>query len=1369
LGRIFSRVRLHEGGDAAGMSRDINAKAFTSGHDIFFGAGRQDRRSHEGRRLLAHELTHVVQQKGTDGGVIRRQEGGGEAQIMARQLVTDYPAFRDAVINENMKQGVLIMSYANLLYRASEINKQAYLKQLDTMLRDGLESHLLVMGKDLDPKTRLFIEESVNIANTRALDPAPAVKKPVAKPAVKGGEILSPTLVDNDAQAIYDILLNPFADGARIADILSGKSIAHRRAVRSMFNAKMGHTLELLLETSLRGDNFRAAMVYLLPALTLMERLQIPINTIDDNEEEMVEMIKDAASQPEEIAQAKEEGLRDFMLAQLSGKDLYETHRLVYPPDQYPELHFAMVNQVVSGANGTFWDDDDVVYMIAIDLTPAQRMFVWEHHMDKINFVSADRQELKLLFTGTELEVLATSMKLATEGAGTYDELAEKTVTAAKAKIDRKNELQERARQGDDSVWEELRTIGDIDKLVAPTFVGDGLYQHSFLGRLSGDLSKAEFNEYAAKLGMTAYDLAKLKILESVSFWGDDEDAMKEAFEMIPDYFIRQQLWNDPGVQSAIHRALNAEEEDKLAIYREGFASEIAEEKFLELTGYLDFGHPTFVKLIQLLVKMSEEDRTRLVAKYPERIRKFTDRMGYDATLARAVDEAARTGKVSLELSILAATTGAGTSEELVESTLGQLGDREYFQLRLGYALSKGYTLDHAIVSSDSQDYCLRRYKWLESELEGDYGSDEMHETLELVLKQPSLLEIRHPEGIRLSAFIFNQRVHDMIDGRHDSFWDLGDKFVDVFSNTGGVADYKAVLEMARYKQALENGEIDDLEFADLASGYENFVKAYQDHVAAADSAADIAGTVAAVVVAIVITVASFGTATPVTTAGLSAYIGSLSAAEIVTAAAITGTTRVAVSKMVGGEHFDLTEEGAGSFAAGAVDGVLAVMSAGIAETLQTAFFKALRLEAKLATVMAEAAVDASRSSLQKLGYDAAVFGLRGTIDGTFSGLFGNLVLTAADEATYRNGIWDTLLTFGKSMALGAGLGGVTGGIMGGGMAGVSASLSKTAAGKVISRLTKAGIDLADLEVLNPAELSRLSAIDDAILQGNEAQARELFGSLKGSLDADHAARLERSLFSESSLARGKAKAVGAEGEGVPTNVSRNQPDQNSTVTADELKRMGAETTALPDGHELLRTTKGECFVCTNCIDVTDLMREFPHSVEQPHFQSRLAEIGNLAQQGKKFAAWDLKASIRSEMIKLSSEPNALDPILAKTKAEFENLAQNPSTVHPPSHVSGRGYNNETTAPNPVKLKDMKAAWIRFLGPGPYTNIHPRTGVLDNTKLVSADGKRSIRYGGHEVGSKPTKHHYHEETWTYDSHADVFNVDNLIVRVPIQK
>ena len=62
LGHDFSRVRLHTDGAADASARAVNALAFTVGNDVVFGAGQFEPTSACGRRLLAHELTHVIQQ-----------------------------------------------------------------------------------------------------------------------------------------------------------------------------------------------------------------------------------------------------------------------------------------------------------------------------------------------------------------------------------------------------------------------------------------------------------------------------------------------------------------------------------------------------------------------------------------------------------------------------------------------------------------------------------------------------------------------------------------------------------------------------------------------------------------------------------------------------------------------------------------------------------------------------------------------------------------------------------------------------------------------------------------------------------------------------------------------------------------------------------------------------------------------------------------------------------------------------------------------------------------------------------------------------------------------------------------------------------
>jgi Domain of unknown function (DUF4157) len=76
----FSSVKIHDDDLAAKSAGSINALAYTSGNNIVFNSGQYNTTSDSGKRLLAHELTHVVQQNGPN---IRRQEDVASSESTA--------------------------------------------------------------------------------------------------------------------------------------------------------------------------------------------------------------------------------------------------------------------------------------------------------------------------------------------------------------------------------------------------------------------------------------------------------------------------------------------------------------------------------------------------------------------------------------------------------------------------------------------------------------------------------------------------------------------------------------------------------------------------------------------------------------------------------------------------------------------------------------------------------------------------------------------------------------------------------------------------------------------------------------------------------------------------------------------------------------------------------------------------------------------------------------------------------------------------------------------------------------------------------------------------------------------------------------
>ncbi len=84
FGNDFSNVRIHKDAKSAQLNNQLNAKAFTYQNHIFFGAGQYQPESPGGKQLLAHELTHVVQQGASptlNTGLQRKPESTGKPMI----------------------------------------------------------------------------------------------------------------------------------------------------------------------------------------------------------------------------------------------------------------------------------------------------------------------------------------------------------------------------------------------------------------------------------------------------------------------------------------------------------------------------------------------------------------------------------------------------------------------------------------------------------------------------------------------------------------------------------------------------------------------------------------------------------------------------------------------------------------------------------------------------------------------------------------------------------------------------------------------------------------------------------------------------------------------------------------------------------------------------------------------------------------------------------------------------------------------------------------------------------------------------------------------------------------------------------------
>lgn len=105
FGADFSQVRIHHDARANDMSKQIHAQAFTHGNDIYFNSGKYQPESQNGKRLLAHELTHTIQQKGMVQRKVQRKWAKNET----------YKSY----------DGTTIKADLNLKFKAAVLNKSS--------------------------------------------------------------------------------------------------------------------------------------------------------------------------------------------------------------------------------------------------------------------------------------------------------------------------------------------------------------------------------------------------------------------------------------------------------------------------------------------------------------------------------------------------------------------------------------------------------------------------------------------------------------------------------------------------------------------------------------------------------------------------------------------------------------------------------------------------------------------------------------------------------------------------------------------------------------------------------------------------------------------------------------------------------------------------------------------------------------------------------------------------------------------------------------------------------------------------------------------------------------------------------------------
>jgi len=208
LGDGFSDVRVHTDALAASLARSVQARAFTTGADIYFGAGEFQPASSQGREMLAHELAHVVQQRGMPtSGPLTVSDPGDALEVQAEQVA------RSVSTRPSLSRVA-----AGQIQRLAEVDDDA--KKLDFMIsRFGAQAKkVFVNAKEdqIDASVRLLDEawrklyeptSKLTLATAKTKPPAGELLKALGK---TGTELNSPTAY----QLLAGVMTATFDDDA---------------------------------------------------------------------------------------------------------------------------------------------------------------------------------------------------------------------------------------------------------------------------------------------------------------------------------------------------------------------------------------------------------------------------------------------------------------------------------------------------------------------------------------------------------------------------------------------------------------------------------------------------------------------------------------------------------------------------------------------------------------------------------------------------------------------------------------------------------------------------------------------------------------------------------------------------------------------------------------------------------------------------------------------------------------------------------------------------------------------------------------------------------------------------------------------------
>jgi hypothetical protein len=191
FGHDFSGVRVHTDAKAERSARSVNALAYTVGNNIVFGHGQYKPENYEGQQLLAHELTHVLQQ-GAKNPVVNDALVISQSNDFYEQQADEYAS--KVVNSQRNTSSIPALIETNVLIQ----RKDAGTKSNDSLPKAPVKrvDVVLLMAEDLRPEALVLAPDGI-VISVENVDEMIAKLKSIGSP-IKTLYIISHSLVSGD-------------------------------------------------------------------------------------------------------------------------------------------------------------------------------------------------------------------------------------------------------------------------------------------------------------------------------------------------------------------------------------------------------------------------------------------------------------------------------------------------------------------------------------------------------------------------------------------------------------------------------------------------------------------------------------------------------------------------------------------------------------------------------------------------------------------------------------------------------------------------------------------------------------------------------------------------------------------------------------------------------------------------------------------------------------------------------------------------------------------------------------------------------------------------------------------------------------------